>query len=64
MKGPLAVIAAGGTFAATVIVAILIGIVLDHRLGRGDIVVYAFFAGVAVGGYAAYRLVADAIRSL
>lgn len=62
MKGPLAVIAAGGTFAATVVVAILIGIVLDHRLHRGDLVVYAFFAGVLVGGYTAFRLVADAIR--
>lgn len=64
MKGALAVIAAGGTFAGTVIVAILVGIVLDRRLDRGDIVIYAFFAGVALGGYAAFRLVADAIRSL
>jgi len=63
MKGPLAIIAAGGTFAATVIVAIVAGIIADHRTGRGDIVVYAFFAGVALGGYAAFRLVADAIRS-
>lgn len=63
MKGPLAIIAAGGSFAATVVAAILIGIVLDHRLHRGDIVIYAFFAGVALGGYAAFRLVADAIRS-
>jgi hypothetical protein len=59
----MAVIAAGGTFAATVIVAILIGIVLDHRLERGDVVVYAFFAGVVLGAYAAFRLVADAMRS-
>lgn len=64
MKGALAVIAAGGTFAGTVIAASLIGIVLDHRLDRGDIVIYAFFAGVVLGGYAAFRLVADAIRSL
>jgi hypothetical protein len=59
----MAVIAAGGTFAATVIVAILIGIVLDHRLERGDVVVYAFFAGVVLGAYAAFRLVAGAMRS-
>lgn len=63
MKGPLAIIAAGGSFAATVVVAIIVGIILDHRLGRGDVVVYAFFVGVAAGGYAAFRLVADAIRS-
>lgn len=63
MKGPLAIVAAGGSFAATVIAAIVIGIVLDHRLGRGDIVVYAFFAGVVLGGYTAFRLVAQAIRT-
>jgi uncharacterized protein YcfJ len=63
MRGPLAIIAAGGTFAGTVIVAILIGVFLEHRFGRGDIVIYAFFAGVVLGGYAAFRLVADAIRS-
>jgi len=63
MKGALAVIAAGGTFAGTVIAAILIGIVLDRRLERGDLVIYAFFAWVLLGGYAAFRLVADAIRS-
>jgi hypothetical protein len=61
MKGPIAVIAAGGTFAGTVIVAIFIGIALDYRLGRSDIVVYAFFSGLLVGSYAAWRLVAPAI---
>lgn len=63
MKGPLAIVAAGGTFAGTVILAIGIGIALDHRFGRGDLVVYSFFAGVLLGGYAAFRLVADTIRS-
>lgn len=63
MKGSLAIIAAGGTFAATVIVAILAGVVLDQRLGRSDLVLYAFFAGVLIGGYAAFRLVAETIRS-
>ncbi|HET9096300.1 MAG TPA: hypothetical protein VFN37_06535 [Candidatus Baltobacteraceae bacterium] len=63
MKGPLALIAAGGSFAATVVAAIVVGIALDRRLDRGDIVVYAFFAGVVIGGYTAFRLVADAIRS-
>lgn len=63
MKAPLAIVAAGGSFAATVVGAIVIGIVLDRRLDRGDIVIYAFFAGVLVGGYTAFRLVADAVRS-
>jgi hypothetical protein len=61
MKGVLAVIAAGSTFAGTVIVAIVAGVVLDHRLGRSDIVVYAFFAGLVLGAIAAWRLVAQAI---
>jgi TRAP-type mannitol/chloroaromatic compound transport system permease large subunit len=61
MKGALAVIAAGGTFAGTVVVAIIIGVVLDQRLGRSDLIVYAFFAGLVVGAYAAWRLVAPAI---
>jgi hypothetical protein len=61
MKGPLAVMAAGGTFAGTVIVAIVVGIVLDQRLGRSDLFVYTFFAGLVLGGYAAWRLVAQAI---
>jgi hypothetical protein len=64
MKGALAIVAAGGTFAGTVILATAVGIVLDGRLGRGDLVVYALFAGVVLGGYAAFRLVADAIRSV
>lgn len=61
MKGPLAVIAAGGTFAGTVIAAIVIGIVVGHRLGRSDMVVYAFFAGLLLGAYSAWRLVAQAL---
>jgi uncharacterized protein YcfJ len=63
MKGPLAVLAAGGTFAGTVIVAVAAGVLLDRRLGRGDVVMYALFAGAVLGGFAAFRLVADAIRS-
>jgi F0F1-type ATP synthase assembly protein I len=61
MKGPLAVMAAGGTFAGTVIVAIIIGIVLDHRLGTSYWVLVLFFAGLALGAYSAWRLIAQAI---
>jgi hypothetical protein len=61
MKGVVAVVAAGGTFAGTVVVATVIGIALDHRFGRSDLVVYAFFAGLLLGGYAAWRLAAQAI---
>lgn len=63
MKGPLAVIAAGGTFTGTVVSAAILGVWLDGRLHRGDLVIYAFFGGVVLGGYAAFRLVADTIRS-
>lgn len=62
MKGALGVIAAGGTFAATVVVAIAIGIGLDRRLGRSDLVVYAFFGGVLLGVLGAWRLVARALQ--
>lgn len=53
--------AAGATFASTVVVAIVVGVLLDHRLGRSDLVIYAFFGGLVIGGYAAWRLVAPAI---
>ena len=63
MKGPLAVIAAGGTFTGAVVAGALLGVWLDATLHRADLVVYGFFAGVLAGGYAAFRLVADTIRS-
>lgn len=61
MKGALAVVAAGGTFAGTVIVAIVIGVVLDRRLGTSYWVLVLFFAGLALGAYSAWRLVAQAL---
>ena len=63
MKGPLGIVAAGGTFASAVIGASAIGWFAGERLHRGDLVIYGFFAGVVLGGYAAFRLVADAIRA-
>lgn len=54
-------LAAGSTFAATVIVGLLAGIWLDHRLGTSYWVLVLFFAGLVLGSYAAWRLVARTI---
>jgi hypothetical protein len=61
MKGALGIAAAGGTFAATVIVALLIGIWLGGSHHQ-EYVLIALLAGLVVGGYAAYRLIAEALR--
>lgn len=44
-----------------VIVAIVIGVVLDRRLGTSYWVLVLFFAGLALGAYSAWRLVAQAL---
>jgi F0F1-type ATP synthase assembly protein I len=54
-------LAAGSTFAATVVIGLLAGIWLDHRLGTSYWVLVLFFAGLALGAYAAWRLVARTI---
>lgn len=59
MRGPLAIAAAGGTFAGTVIAALVIGIVLGGSRHQ-EYVFIALFVGLIVGGYAAYRLIASA----
>jgi hypothetical protein len=60
VRGPLAVVAAGTTFAGTVVVALLLGIWLGGARHQEYILV-ALVVGIAVGGYAAYRLVACAL---
>lgn len=60
MKGPLAVVAAGGTFAGAVILALAIGIWLGGPRHQ-EYILIAFLAGIVVGGYAAYRLVASTL---
>ena len=57
MKGPLSVVAAGGTFAGTVVLALGVGVWLGGAR-HPEYMLGALLAGIAVGGYAAYRLVA------
>lgn len=60
MKGPLGIVAAGTTFAGTVIVALVIGIWLGGREHQ-EYVLLATLAGILIGAYAAYRLIAAAL---
>jgi hypothetical protein len=60
MRGPLAIAAAGGAFASTVVVALVIGIWLGGPRHQ-EYVLVALFVGLIVGGYAAYRLIATAL---
>lgn len=63
MKSALTIAGAGAAFAGTVIAALALGIWLDARFGGAYYVALAFFAGLAIGGYAAYRLIAQALRT-
>lgn len=56
MKGAAGVIAAGSAFAGGGIGGLLIGIALDHARHTEYFAVAGLFAGVALGGYAAFRL--------
>ena len=60
MKGPLAIVAAGGAFAGTVLAALAIAIWLGGR-EHSEYILIALLAGVLLGGYSAYRLVAAAL---
>ena len=53
-------VAAGSTFAVTVVLAIAIGIWLGGAR-HPSYILFALLAGVAAGGYSAYRLVAAAL---
>jgi Putative F0F1-ATPase subunit Ca2+/Mg2+ transporter len=61
MKTALALAGAGGTFAGTVIAGLLIGLWLDAHLHAAFWTAVLLFAGLIVGGYAAYRLIASAL---
>lgn len=56
MKGAAAVIAAGSAFAGAGVTGLLIGIWVDHARHTEYYAVAGLFAGIIVGGYAAYRL--------
>jgi hypothetical protein len=55
------VLAAGGTFAGTTLAGLLLGFWIGHATGQGLWVVGGLAAGVALGGYSAFRLL---LRSL
>lgn len=52
-----AVIGAGASFAVTVLLGLLAGIWLAGRTGQQLWVLGGLFAGLAIGGYAAFRLI-------
>ena len=56
MKGAAGVIAAGSAFAGAGVAGLLIGIWLDHAQRTQYYAVVGLFAGIAVGGYAAFRM--------
>lgn len=56
MKDALPILAAGGTFVGGALIGLIAGIVLSGRLGSPLLVVVGLFAGMAVGGYGAVRL--------
>jgi hypothetical protein len=55
------VVAAGGTFAMTTLAGLALGMWIGGRTGQGLWALAGLFGGLAVGGYAAYRLL---MRSL
>jgi len=60
MKTGLAIAGAGGTFAATVVAALIAGIWLDAHRHTSYWTLVLFFGGIGLGAYAAWRLVARA----
>jgi hypothetical protein len=56
VKGAAETIAAGSAFAGAAVGGLLIGIALDHARHTEYLAVAGLFAGIALGGYAAFRL--------
>lgn len=56
MSSVLPVIAAGGVFAMTALLGLAAGIGLARMTGQGLWVLAGILAGLALGGYSAYRL--------
>lgn len=61
MKTALALAGAGGTFAGSTIAGLALGLWLDARLHAGYWTVALLFAGLVLGGYGAYRLIASSL---
>lgn len=56
MKGIVPVLAAGGTFAAAALGGLAAGIWISRAAGNGLWAAVGLFAGMALGGYSAVRL--------
>jgi len=56
VKGAAGVIAAGSAFAGAGVAGLLIGIWLDRAQQTQYYAVVGLFVGIAVGGYAAFRM--------
>ena len=56
MNPVLPVVTAGATFAMTTLLGLAAGIWIARVTGQGGWVLAGIFAGLAVGGYSAYRL--------
>lgn len=56
MNGAAGVIAAGSAFAGAGVAGLLIGIWLDRAQQTQYYAVVGLFVGIAVGGYAAFRM--------
>lgn len=52
----LPVLAAGGTFAASTLAGLIIGAWLAGRVNAPLLAVLGLFAGLAIGGYSAFRM--------
>ncbi len=61
MKAIAPLLGAGSTFALIVILGLVAGIWLDNRLSSHYWVLALFFAALAVGTFAAWRLVSRAL---
>lgn len=59
-NGVWSIAAAGAAFAGSVVVALGIAVWLGGREHQ-EYVLIGLFAGIAIGGYSAYRLVASAL---
>ena len=61
MKTVLTLAGAGGAFAGTVIAGLALGLFIDSRYHTAYWSAALLFAGLFLGGYAAYRLIASAL---
>ena len=62
MKPLLPIVVAGGTFAATAIVGLLLGIFAAGRRGEPLLAPIGLLLGAAVGAYSALRVLSKSMR--